>query len=56
MVSKFKAALGSGKFVVTCEIAPPKGTNLENSTDEFVTFSPRVQIMLTKELNPSDEE
>jgi hypothetical protein len=33
-----------------------RGTNLENSTDEFVTFSPRVQIMLTKELNPSDEE
>ena len=29
MVSKFKEALESGKFVVTCEIAPPKGTNLK---------------------------
>ena len=29
MVSKFKNALDSGKFVVTSEIAPPKGTNLE---------------------------
>jgi 5,10-methylenetetrahydrofolate reductase len=29
MVSKFKEALDSGKFVITCEIAPPKGTNLE---------------------------
>jgi len=29
MVSRFKEALSSGKFVVTSEIAPPKGTNLE---------------------------
>jgi methylenetetrahydrofolate reductase (NADPH) len=29
MVSRFKDALGSGKFVVTSEVAPPKGTNLE---------------------------
>ena len=29
MVSKFRDALHSGKFVVTSEIAPPKGTNLE---------------------------
>lgn len=29
MVSAFKRALKSGKFVVTCEAAPPKGTNLE---------------------------
>ena len=29
MVSKFKEALESAKFVVTCEIAPPKGTNLK---------------------------
>ena len=25
----FKEALNSGKFVVTSEVAPPKGTNLE---------------------------
>jgi len=29
MVSKFKEALESAKFVVTCEIAPPKGANLK---------------------------
>jgi len=29
MVSCFKDALNSGKFVVTSEVAPPKGTNLE---------------------------
>ncbi len=29
MVSKFKQALESGKFVVTSEVAPPKGINLE---------------------------
>ncbi|MCJ7829869.1 MAG: methylenetetrahydrofolate reductase [Desulfobacterales bacterium] len=28
MASGFKQALMSGKFVVTCEVAPPKGTNL----------------------------
>ncbi|MDY6916845.1 MAG: methylenetetrahydrofolate reductase [Chloroflexota bacterium] len=28
-MSKFKQALNSGKFVVTSEIAPPKGTNIE---------------------------
>jgi len=29
MVSSFKDALNSGKFVITSEVAPPKGTNLE---------------------------
>ncbi len=29
MVSRFKESLDSGKFVVTSEVAPPKGTNLE---------------------------
>ena len=29
MVSRFKEALNSGKFVITTEVAPPKGTNLE---------------------------
>ena len=29
MASKFKEALNSGKFVMTGEIGPPKGTNLE---------------------------
>jgi methylenetetrahydrofolate reductase (NADPH) len=29
MISSFKKALESGKFVVTSEVAPPKGTNLD---------------------------
>ena len=29
MVSRFKEALDSGKFVITSEVSPPKGTNLE---------------------------
>jgi len=29
MVSSFKEVLNSGKFVITSEVAPPKGTNLE---------------------------
>ena len=29
MVSRFKEALNSGKFVITSEVAPPKGTNLD---------------------------
>jgi len=29
MISSFKKALKSGKFLVTSEVAPPKGTNLE---------------------------
>jgi len=32
MVSLFKKTLESGKFVVTSEVAPPKGTNLEKMT------------------------
>ncbi len=30
MTTRFKEALNSGKFVITSEIGPPKGTNLEN--------------------------
>ena len=29
MVSRFKEALDSGKFIITSEIGPPKGTNLD---------------------------
>jgi methylenetetrahydrofolate reductase (NADPH) len=32
MAESFKEVLGSGKFVVTSEIGPPKGTNLEKMT------------------------
>jgi methylenetetrahydrofolate reductase (NADPH) len=30
MASRFKESLNSGKFVITTEVAPPKGTDLEN--------------------------
>jgi len=30
MTTRFKEALKSGKFVITSEIGPPKGTNIEN--------------------------
>ena len=29
MVQSFRDTLNSGKFVITSEVAPPKGTNLE---------------------------
>ncbi len=35
MTSRFKEALESGKFVVTCEVAPPKGANLEKTAEEL---------------------
>jgi 5,10-methylenetetrahydrofolate reductase len=31
MAKPFREVLNSGKFVVTCEIAPPKGTNLDET-------------------------
>jgi methylenetetrahydrofolate reductase (NADPH) len=41
MGTKFKEALDSGRFVVTSEVAPPKGTNLEK-------FSHHVEILKGK--------
>jgi 5,10-methylenetetrahydrofolate reductase len=41
MVSRFKEALESGRFVVTSEVAPPKGTDLE-------TFSHHVELLKDK--------
>ncbi len=35
MDAKFKQALDSGKFVVTAEVAPPKGTDLEKMHDHI---------------------
>jgi 5,10-methylenetetrahydrofolate reductase len=42
MVSLFKKALDSGKFVVTSEIAPPKGTNLEKMTHHIKLLRDKV--------------
>ncbi len=41
MVSKFKEALNSGKFVVTSEVAPPKGVNLDK-------FKHHIELLKTK--------
>ena len=35
MTSSFREALDSGKFVITSEIAPPKGTNLEKTVGSY---------------------
>jgi methylenetetrahydrofolate reductase (NADPH) len=42
MVSHFKEALNSGKFVITSEVAPPKGTNLENMHHHIDLLKDRV--------------
>jgi 5,10-methylenetetrahydrofolate reductase len=42
MVSRFKEALNSGKFVITSEVAPPKGTNLEKMTHHIDLLKDRV--------------
>ena len=45
MVSKFKEALNSGKFVVTSEVAPPKGTNLEKFKHHIEILKDKVDAM-----------
>jgi 5,10-methylenetetrahydrofolate reductase len=45
MPSAFKKALNSGKFVVTCEVAPAKGTNLENMKHHVDLLKDKVDAM-----------
>lgn len=45
MISSFKKALDSGKFVVTCEVAPPKGTNLEQTAHHIELLKDKVDAM-----------
>jgi methylenetetrahydrofolate reductase (NADPH) len=45
MVSSFKKALESGKFVVTSEVAPPKGTNLEKMVHHIELLKDKVDAM-----------
>jgi 5,10-methylenetetrahydrofolate reductase len=45
MISKFKENLKSGKFVVTCEVAPPKGTNLEKTAHHIGLLKDKVDAM-----------
>ena len=45
MPTKFKQALESGKFVVTSEVAPPKGTNLEKFIHHIDLLKDQVDAM-----------
>ena len=45
MPTKFKKALDSGKFVVTSEVAPPKGTNLEKFEHHIALLKDKVDAM-----------
>ena len=45
MVSSFKKTLQSGKFVVTSEVAPPKGTNLEKMLHHIELLKDKVDGM-----------
>ena len=45
MASSFKAALDSGKFVVTSEVAPPKGTHLDKMAHHIELLKDRVDAM-----------
>lgn len=45
MNSSFKNALKSGKFVATCEVAPPKGTNLEKTSHHIELVRDKVDAI-----------
>jgi methylenetetrahydrofolate reductase (NADPH) len=45
MVSRFKEALDSGQFVVTCEVAPPKGVRLEQTIHHIDMLKDKVHAM-----------
>ncbi len=45
MISAFKKALESGKFVVTSEVAPPKGTSLEKMHHHIDLLKDKVDAM-----------
>jgi len=45
MVSKFRDALKSGKFIITSEVAPPKGTNLEQMYHHIDILKDRVDAI-----------
>jgi 5,10-methylenetetrahydrofolate reductase len=45
MVSSFKTTLESGRFVVTSEVAPPKGTNLEKTAHHIELLKDKVDAI-----------
>jgi methylenetetrahydrofolate reductase (NADPH) len=44
-VSRFKEALDSGKFLITSEVAPPKGTNLEKMFHHIEILKDKVDAL-----------
>ncbi len=45
MLSRFAEALDSGKFVITSEVAPPKGTNLEKMQHHIALLKDKVDAI-----------
>lgn len=45
MAKSFKEVLGSGKFIITSEIGPPKGTNLENMIHHIDLLKDKVDAL-----------
>jgi len=45
MAKPFKEVLSSGKFIITSEIGPPKGTNLENTLHHIDLLKDRVDAL-----------
>jgi methylenetetrahydrofolate reductase (NADPH) len=45
MISSIQKALNSGKFIITCEVAPPKGTNLEKTKHHIELLKDKVDAM-----------
>jgi len=45
MASRFKEALNSGKFIITSEVAPPKGTNLDKMLHHIALLKDKVDAI-----------
>ena len=45
MVSRFRDALNSGKFVITSEVAPPKGTNIDKMLHHMELLKDKVDAI-----------
>ncbi|MDP2730782.1 MAG: methylenetetrahydrofolate reductase [Dehalococcoidales bacterium] len=45
MVTPFKEVLNSGKFIITCEVAPPKGSNIEQMTHHIDLLKDKVDAI-----------
>jgi 5,10-methylenetetrahydrofolate reductase len=45
MVSRFRDALNSGKFVITTEVAPPKGTNIDKMLHHIELLKEKVDAI-----------